>query len=406
MDFELSRDEKLFVESVRSFCEKEIAQRWVDLDEGRIGLEELAGRLGSAGLLGIPLSSRYGGQDGSFLQTALAVEEVAYADPSVAVPAYVLVESAWPFIVQRYGKEEVKAEVLSELSKGRAFIGIASTEPQGGSDVASTQLKAVKEDRLWKLYGEKSIVSGIPILLNLPYGGGFVTIARTGRPEEGHKGVSTFLAMLKRKSKVVRGFNHKEWNEIGRRGIPTSILTFDGLPVEDDFLLGELNGGFKVAMEGFNLGRTIIGAAVVGSARWLLDKGLEWIRQRRVFDRPIASYQGISFRFAELHSKLEATRLAVYKAAWVADRHYSGDSASGMGDVATAGAMAKYLATSLAVDVGLEVMKWFGGASYFKDTNVARALLGILSYYAGAEGAENILKLIIARNKIGKEYVD
>ena len=99
MDFELSREDRLFLESVKSFAERVIAPRWVDLDEGKWPIEEAAARLGEAGLLGIPLSSKYGGQDGTFLQAALAVEELAYADPSLAVPVYVLLETAWPYML-------------------------------------------------------------------------------------------------------------------------------------------------------------------------------------------------------------------------------------------------------------------------------------------------------------------
>ncbi|ACB40195.1 acyl-CoA dehydrogenase family protein [Pyrobaculum neutrophilum] len=405
MDFGLSREDKLFVESVRSFAERVIAPRWVEIDEGRWPMAEVAARLGEAGLLGMTLSSRYGGQEATFLQAALAVEELAYADPSLATPVYVLLETAWPYVVQRHGRDEAKEEVLPEVAAGRAFVGIASTEPQGGSDVASVQTKAVKEGGLWRLYGEKNMVTGVSTALALPYGGGAVAVARTGAPEDKHRGVTLFLALLKRRGRQTPGFTYRDWDEVGRRGLPTGYLTLEGLPVEDVFVVGELNGGFKIAMEGFNLARTVIGAASVGAARWLLDRGLEWIRQRSAFGRPIASYQSVSFKFAELYARLEAARLSVYKAAWIADRFYGGDVAFAVQDVATAGAVAKYLAVGTAVETALEVMKWFGGASYFRETNVARSLLGLLSYYVGAEGAENILKLIIARNTVGREFV-
>ena len=106
-----------------------------------------------------------------------------------------------------------------------------------------------------------------------------------------------------------------------------------------------------------------------------------------MFGKPIAFYQGISFRYTELATKLEAARLIVYKAAWLADEFYRGDSTVSILDVVSAGAMAKMLAVKLTIDVGLKVMKWFGGVSYFKETPIARAFLGALSYYVGAEGA-------------------
>ncbi len=405
MNFEFSREDKLFLESVKSFVEREIAPRWVEIDEGKYPIEEVVGKLSKAGLLGIPLNSKYGGQDGTFLQSALAAEALAYGDPSLATAVYMLLETAWPYVVQRHGRDEAREEILPEVTAGRAFVGIASTEPQGGSDVAALVTKAVREGGTWRLYGEKSMVTGVATALNLPYGGGFVTIVRTGALEERHRGLSAVLAMVKRRGARAGGFTYSNWDEIGRHGLPTSRLTFEGLAVEEGLLLGEVNGGFKIAMEGFNLARTVIGAASLGASKWLLDRGLEWVRQRRVFDKPVASYQGVSFRAAELFARLQAAQLAVYRAAWVADKFYSGDVAFTIHDVATAGAIAKYLAVSLAVETALEVMKWFGGVSYFRETNIARSLLGLLSYYVGAEGAENIMKLIIARGVVGRDFV-
>jgi Acyl-CoA dehydrogenases len=228
MDFGLSREDKLFLDAVRSFAGRVIAPRWVEVDEGRWPIEEVAARLGEAGLLGIPLSSKYGGQDGTFLQAALAAEELAYADPSLATSVYMLLETAWPYMVQRYGREEAKEEVLPEVAAGRAFIGIGSTEPQGGSDVASFQTKAVKEDGLWRLYGEKNMVTGVTTMLNLPYGGGVIAITRTGRLEDRHRSITVFLALLKRKGRVAPGFSHRDWEEIGRHGLPTGYLTWRG----------------------------------------------------------------------------------------------------------------------------------------------------------------------------------
>lgn len=403
MDFGLSREEVLFRDSVREFTERYIKPHWIDLDEGKYSLLDLIPRLAEHGLVGFTVSSKYGGSEGTFLMAAMAAEELAYADPSLAVPVYFLLETAWPFIVQRYAKDSVKEEVLPRLVKGEAWVGIASTEPQGGSDVANERTEAKFVDGKWYITGEKSMVTGVSIALKLPYGGGFVTITRTGPVESKHRTITTFLFMVKRNGVVNTGVESREWDEWGRHGIPTNYLRLNNAPVDPDFVLGEVNGGFKIAMEGFDVARTLIGAASIGAARWLLEQGKDWIKQRVVFGKPIASYQSISFRYAELHARIEAARLMVYKAAWLVDRFYSGDSTITIHDIATAGAMAKMLAVEAAVDTGLEVMKWFGGMSYFRETPIARSLLGLLSYYVGAEGTQNIMRLIIARELIGKE---
>lgn len=403
MDFALSQEEAQFRNSVREFGERYIKPHWVELDEGKYSLLELIPRLAEQGLVGLTISSKYGGSEGSFLMAAIAAEELAYADPSLAVPVYFLLEVAWPFIVQRYAKDSVKEEVLPRLVKGEAWIGIASTEPQGGSDVAGERTEARFVDGKWYVSGEKSMVTGVSLALKLPYGGGFVTITRTGSVEARHRAITTFLLMVKRNGVLNMGFESREWDEWGRHGIPTNYLKLNNTPVDPDFVLGEVNGGFKVVMEGFDVARTLIGAAAIGAARWLLDQGRDWIKQRVVFGKPIASYQAVSFRYAELYARLEAARFMVYRAAWLADKYYSGDSMVTIHDVAAAGAMAKMLAVEAAVDTGLEVMKWFGGMSYFRETPIARALLGILSYYVGAEGTQNVMRLIIARELIGKE---
>jgi len=403
MDFELSREEALFRDSVREVGERYVKPHWVELDEGRYPILEVASKLAEHGLVGLTLSSRYGGPDGTFLMASIAAEELAYADPSLAVPVYFLLEAAWPFIVQRYARESVKEEVLPRLTTGEAWVGIASTEPQGGSDVAGERTEARLVDGRWLLTGEKNMVTGVSIALALPYGGGFVTVTRTGPVEAKHRSITTMLFMVKRNGTVNTGFETRDYEEWGRRGIPTSYLRLNNAPVDPDFVLGEVNGGFKVVMEGFDVARILIGAAAIGAARWMLEQSREWIRGRVVFGKPISSYQSVSFKYAELSARLEAARLMVYKAAWLADRFYRGEGSVSIMDVANASAMAKMLTVELAVETGLEAVKWFGGVSYFKETPVMRALLGVLSYYVGAEGTQNIMRLIVARNLLGRE---
>jgi len=438
----LSREEALFRDSVREVGERYVKPHWVELDEGKYPILEVASKLAEHGLVGLTLSSRYGGPDGTFLMASIAAEELAYADPSLAVPVYFLLEAAWPFIVQRYARESVKEEVLPRLTRGEAWVGIASTEPQGGSDVAGertearlvdgrwlltgeknmvtgvsialalpygggfvtvTRTEARLVDGRWLLTGEKNMVTGVSIALALPYGGGFVTVTRTGPIEAKHRSITTMLFMVKRNGTVNTGFETRDYEEWGRRGIPTSYLRLNNAPVDPDFVLGEVNGGFKVVMEGFDVARILIGAAAIGAARWMLEQSREWIRGRVVFGKPISSYQSVSFKYAELSARLEAARLMVYKAAWLADRFYRGEGSVSIMDVANASAMAKMLTVELAVEVGLEAVKWFGGASYFKETPVMRALLGVLSYYVGAEGTQNIMRLIVARSLLGRE---
>jgi len=134
---------------------------------------------------------------------------------------------------------------------------------------------------------------------------------------------------------------------------------------------------------------------------------MEWIKNRNVFGKPISRYQGIYFKLADYWKELEAARLLCYKAAWIADRYYRDkDPHVKLGDVALWGAAAKLKCAGLAVDIGEDVMKWFGGAAYFKETPIFRAWLAAFSYVVGAEGTENIMRYIIGREVLGREYVE
>jgi acyl-CoA dehydrogenase len=210
---------------------------------------------------------------------------------------------------------------------------------------------------------------------------------------------------MKKDGVRVNGISYRPWTEFARKGLDTSVLTIDNVEVEDKYRIGPVNSGFKIAMEGFNLARTTIGSVCVGCARWLMDRAVEWVRTRVVFGKPIAAYQGVSFKLAEFATELEAAKLLSYRAAMAADKYYR-EKAGSLNEVARLGAMAKLKCAKLAVDLGEEVMKIYGGAAYYKETPIFRAWLAAFSYVIGAEGAENILKLIVAREVIGREYVE
>ncbi len=407
MDFRFSEEEELFRESVREFLSKELAPRWVENDEKRMIPTETIHRMGEQGLFAIPVPEEYGGQGGTFTLAAIAVEEVAYADPAVATAVFTLLNNAWPFILYLHGSDDARQEILPQVGRGRGFFGIASTEPHGGSDVAGVRTRAVSDGDYYRVSGEKVYISGVREGLEQLDLGGWFLITRTGPQEARNKAITTLAFIGNKNGKKPEGFEYAILDTIGRHAISTGILKFNDTPVPKSMRIGEENKGFYIAMQGFSLARVLVSAANVGAAGWALERTIEWVRQRRLFDdRPIASFQGVSFPIAELAVELEAARLLVYKAAWMADRIYiKKEPGFKPQDLNFYAAAAKIKSVEVAKSILENLMKAYGAFSYTVEANVYRSLLGVLSYLVGAEGAQNIMRYIVAREVIGREYV-
>ena len=404
----MSGEERLFRDSVREFARRHIEPLWTRIDdEGRIPLE-LISRMAGQGLFAIPVPEELGGMGGTVMMAVLAVEEIAYHDPAVATAVYTLLNNGWPMVLGLFAPADVAEPVVREVAAGRAFLGIASTEPQGGSDVAGIRTRARMEGDGWIVEGEKIYISGVmEVMEQLPGGGGWVLLARTGPGERGHRGITALLALGRWEGERRPGIEYSRLDSIGRHGLSTGILRFQGFRVPRENVVGEAGRGFYVAVQGFNLARILVAAATIGAARRALDWGLEWIRERRLYGgRPLASFQGVSFRYAELLSELEAARLLVYRAAWLADKIYvERDPLFKPVDLNIPSAMAKLKAPETAVKIFEEVMKWHGAYAYMRESRIYRGWLGVTSYVIGAEGAQNVMRYIIARDSIGKEYV-
>jgi len=408
VDFGFTEEERLFRNAVREFAKRHIEPVWTQIDDkGEIPVELIA-RMGDQGLFAIPVPEDRGGVGGSFVMAAIAVEEIAYHDPSVATAVYTLLNNGWPFVLHLFGRDDVVEEIVPEVARGRAFLGIASTEPHGGSDVAGITTRAEPGGGGWRVKGEKIYISGVrEVMERLPGGGGWILLARTGEHPGSHRSITVFAALGRWMGEPAPGLRYSVLESIGRHGLSTGVLVFDGYTLDDRYRLGEPGKGFYIAVQGFNLARILVAAATVGAARWALDRGLEWIRERRLFGgRPLASFQAVSFRYAELLAELEAARLLVYRAAWLADKIYiERDPLFKPQDLNVPSAMAKLKAPEAAVRIFEEVMKWHGAYAYMRESNIYRGWLGVTSYVIGAEGAQNIMRYIIARDTVGREYL-
>ena len=395
MDFSFTEEQELFRKSVREFCEKKIAPFANEIEEnGEIPckvLEDMA----SFGLLGITISREYGGSGADFITAAIATEEIARADISMATAVYYLVEAGWGFLMNRYGSQKAKEEILSNVTKGKTFLGIASTEAAGGSDVAAIATTMTKEGERLVVNGAKTFISGVREATK--YGGGYVTVVKTS-PELAHKGLSLCYLPVK----DISGITTNVFKQMGREGISTGAIIIKNVEIPSHYLIGDWNKGFYYAMEGFNCARPLVAAACIGAAGKALESGIEYLKERRVFGSPLAKFEGMQFQVAENYTKLESARLLVYKAAWMLDQMYANNRFSHK-EINKAVASAKLIAPTVAFDIIKDVLIWHGAYGYTKEAGLEKGLRGVASYIMGAEGAQNIMKLIIGRELLGKE---
>jgi len=396
MDFSFNEEQELFRKSAREFCAKNISTRASEIDEKGEIPHEVLQSMADFGLLGITISEDYGGSGADFTTASIAAEEVARADISMATAVYYLVGAGWGFLMNRYATRRAKEEILPDVTKGKKFLGIASTEASGGSDIASISTTMEKRNEKMIINGAKSFISGVREAAR--YGGGYVTVVKTA-PELGHKGLSLcYLPM-----KDISGITTSIFKQMGREGISTGTIDINNVEIPEHYLIGEWNSGFYYAMEGFNCARTLVAAACIGAAKKALESGVEYIKERQAFGAPLAKYEGIQFQLAEDYTRLESARLLVYKAAWMLDRMYAKDGVS-QKDVNKAVACAKLVAPTTAFDIIKDVLMWYGAYGYTREAGLERGMRGVYSYIIGAEGAQNIMRLIISREILGKEF--
>jgi acyl-CoA dehydrogenase len=398
MDFSWTEEQEMWRRAVRDFAQKEIRPRVREIDTQERIPREIVKGMADLGLLALTVSEEYGGMGADWITACIAAEELGRADISLAIPVLYLVEAAWGFIFDRYGTPAAKEDVLPRVTRGQAFVGIATTEPEGGSDIlGACRTKAEKRGDEWVINGEKVYISGVRE--SLEWGGIHLMLARTN-PEAEHRAFSFFALPLKDTPGITPTF----FEDMGRMGISTGGFAMEDVRLPEHHLVGELNRGFYHAMEGFSAARTLIGATCIGAAEAALEIGMEHIKERRAFGRPLATYEGVQFPLAEHYTDIQGTKLLTYKAAWTMDRMYGQNKATHY-DVALAAAMAKLRGPVHAFAAMNEVADWLGAMAYTKEHPIEMGIRGVRSYSIGAEGTLNIMRLIIGRELLGSEFL-
>ena len=397
VDFSFTDEQELFREAVREWLSKNLPIEKVRENDERHELpKSLIKGIGDLGLLCMTLPEEHGGAGADWVTTTIAAEELGYADISVALPVFFLVQASWGYVVDKYCTDAVRDDCLRKAVSGDAFIGIGVTEPGGGSDVAAFKTALKEADDGWIVNGEKTYISGTAECQEL--GGGYFVTGYHDR-SQGHRGMTAFYLPLDSPGVEIT----KRFDNLGRMAISTGGFKMTDVKIPREHQIGDKGRGFYLTMEGFDAARVLVSASCVGAAERALDIGMDYIKERRAFEQPLAKYQGIQFDLAEMAAHHEAVKSLIYRTAWMMDQKYQHNTFSAL-EVSKYISMCKYLAPHLALDTFRRVLLWMGAYGYTKECPLEMGYRGVMSYCIGAEGAANIQKLVIARETLGRDW--
>ncbi|HEU4804122.1 MAG TPA: acyl-CoA dehydrogenase family protein [Solirubrobacterales bacterium] len=373
MDFELSDEQRLLRDTVRDFARNEVAPRAAELDATKSFPYELVGKLGELGLMGIPFPAEYGGGGADNLSYALAVEELARIDSSVAI-TMAAHTSLGTMPIYLWGDDAQREEWLPQLCSGQRLAAFGLTEPEAGSDAGNTRTRARLDDGEWVIDGAKQFITNAGTEISA-----CVTItARTGDDE-----ISNIIV-----PNGTPGYEVGEaYRKMGWNASDTRPLSFDGCRVPEGSLLGPRGQGFKQFLQILDGGRIGVAAMGLGLAQGALDEALAYAKERQAFGRPIASFQAIQGKIADVATEIEAARLLTYRAAVLKDR--------GEPFTLTA-AQAKLKTGRLAVRAAEEAVQIHGGYGYIEEYPVCRFYRDAKILTIG-EGTDEVQQMVIAR---------
>ena len=380
MYFALDGETQLLQRTVRDFAQAVVAPAAPELDRTKSFPYEIVAKMAELGWMGIPFPEDVGGAGGTTLQYAIAVEELTRADSSVAITLCAHT-SLGTQPIYLFGTEEQKAEWLPQLCSGQILGAFGLTEPEAGSDAGNTRTRATRENDSWVINGAKQFITNAGTDIS----GVVCLTARTGDGDgrDGGLEISNFIV-----PQDTPGYERGEpYRKMGWNASDTRPLTFTDCRVPSENLLGRRGDGFRQFLRVLDIGRIGVAAMGVGLAQGALDQALAYAQERRAFGRPIAKFQTIQAKLADLATEIEAARLLTYKAAWLKDQSQ---------DFSLTAAQAKLKTGRLAVRATEEAVQIHGGYGYIEEYPVCRFYRDAKILTIG-EGTDEVQQMVIAR---------
>jgi butyryl-CoA dehydrogenase len=374
VNFELSEDQRLVQKMARDFATAEVLPRAAAIDKDHRHPTELVQRMAELGLLGIAIPDTHGGSGFDHVAYALAIEEISRACASTGVIMSVN-NSLVCDPIHRFGTKAQHEEFLVPLASGKKLGCFALSEPEAGSDAAAQRTVAVKDGDDWVISGIKNWITNGPVANTC------VLFAMTDKPA-GHKGITAFILPMDAKGVRCGPADDK----LGIRGSKSCQIFLDDVRLPGGALLGEVGGGFRVALSTLDGGRIGIAAQALGIARAILEDSLGYAKDRKAFGKPIAQHQAIQWKLADMATELDAARLLTLRAAWLKDHKLPYNKEA---------AMAKLYASDVANRAAREGIQIFGGNGYVTEFPMERHFRDakITEIY---EGTSEIQRLVIA----------
>jgi len=379
MEFALSDEQQEYRDRAREVATKRLLPEYQARERaGRID-PELRRELGSQGLIAPEIPVEYGGRGLDRVTSGAVTEEIGRGDINVAYLQ--VVGSLVGQILAGNARPEVAQQWVPKICSGEEIVGIGLTEPHAGSDAGMPRLTARRDGDDWVLDGVKSLSFGNDAAA-------VVVFARTGPSQTRGKDISAFLVPLH-----LPGVTREPYSDMGTTAVGRGAAHFDGVRIPADHLLGDEGRGFTQVMQGFDFSRALIGLQCIGTAQQTVDETWQYVSTRQAFDQPLSRNQGVSFPLAEAETLLTAARLLCYQTLWLKD--------AGLPHTSQA-AMSKWWAPKTAYDVINQCLLLHGQYGYRTELPIEQRLRDVLGLQIG-DGTAQIMKLVIARQRLGRE---
>ena len=379
MDFTFTEDQLLLQQTLRQYAKDKLAPNYHRWDRGEKIPRALIKEAAQLGIFGLRVPEKFGGLMADYVTCGLMTEELSRGDFNYSL--YIQLGLIASELLADYAHPEVQAEWLTQHATGDAIIAFGLTEPSAGSDAANITTRAEKMGDEYIITGEKASITFAG------YAEACIVFARTG--DTGARGVSAFLVPLD-----APGVTRQVYQAPGERLTQRGSLFFDGVRIPARNLVGEEGKGFYQAMIAFDFNRAIIGLACVGAAQQSIDETIEYTKGRKVFGKPLATFEGVAFQVAEHLTMLESARLVSYKCLWLKDQ--------GLKHTKEA-AMAKWLGPKVSAEAIHACMILHGHYGYNMDVPLEQRWRDVVGLEIG-DGTPEIMKGIVAREAFGREY--